>query len=94
METTIPVTDQISLLQILSDFSAIGLAALALIILGVYIWKQKKNGNGNNKIEQKLKEIGNDNHHEVIAKLDRLIDNNSEQLYLLRDIKEALNKNK
>lgn len=77
------------------------LGAVAVIFLfsikEFFAWlRSRNNGSGNaqqrslDAMNARLKEMGNDNHHEVMGKLDDLIKVNDEQLYILKDIKDAL----
>lgn len=79
------------------------IGAVAIIFLFAikefFAWlKVRRNGNGNDALEAlnlmnaRLKEMGNDNHHEVIGKLDELVKVNNEQLYILKDVKGSLEK--
>lgn len=79
------------------------IGAVAIIFLFAikefFAWlKVRRNGNGNDALEAlnlmnvRLKEMGNDNHHEVIGKLDELVKVNNEQLYILKDVKGSIEK--
>ena len=76
------------------------LGAVAIIFLFAikefFSWlRSRKNGIDKpdvSTINLKLKEISNDNHHEIIDKLDTLTRINDEQLFLLREIKGSIDK--
>ena len=79
----------------LENYLQLGTVAVIFLfaIKEFFAWmKSRKNGNGYTELSARLKSISNDNHHEVIAKLDELIKINNEQLYILKDVKSAVEK--
>ena len=89
-----------TLLQLL-DLSPLGIAALALFVSLALLKKYNNGGrNGNNDKVYKLLETLKDNDlhtlegniHDMQNKMDKLILSNQEQTYILKDIKNLLQK--
>ena len=79
------------------ELSPLGIAALALFV-SLALLRKLSNGN-NSKISKQIEEMrGNDLHslegmmHDLHYKTDKLISSNQEQIYILKDIKNLLQK--